>query len=106
MNGGDPNSWVDVGFRAILLGWSGADMVQDVARRLVCRIARAPTSGEFLPEGPLPTREPISMIYLDDCNFIGKVVVGDVRESNEHKRFVAACCQAGLECCCHAVAGR
>ena len=27
VNGGDPNSWVDVGFRAILLGWSGADMV-------------------------------------------------------------------------------
>ena len=56
VNGGDPNSLVYVGFRAILVGWFGAvDLAQDVARRLVLRIARAPTGGGPLPRGPLPT---------------------------------------------------
>ena len=45
VNGGDPNSWVYVDFRAIPMGWPGAvDWTQDMAPRQVCRIARAPSS--------------------------------------------------------------
>ena len=86
------------------------DLVQNMARHLVFRIARVPASGGLPPKYPLPTGEPISVIYLDDCNFVGNFVAGDISESNEHKRCVAQdsahCCHAGPECCCHAVAGR
>ena len=73
----DGNVLEYVGFRAIPIGWMGAvELLQDVARRLVFRTTRVPAGSEFLPRGPLPFAEPISVTCLDDCNFIQKVHKG------------------------------
>ena len=102
-----------VGFRAIPMGWMGTvELLQDVARRLVFRTARVPAGSELLPRGPLPVAEPISVTCLDDCNFIWKVPQGDMSDSAEHERYVAACAdlktpphfrQTGRAHCRHAV---
>ena len=68
------------------------DFVQDTARRLVLRMARAPAGGELLFGGSRPRGDPITMTCMDDCNFIRNVSAGGVTESDENKRHVAACC--------------
>ena len=91
VHGGDANVMEDVGFvQSQWDGWaplSGSKMLLGG----LCFAWLACRRGVNFSRAVLPVAEPISVTCLDGCNFMRKVQQGDMSDSAEHERHVAAC---------------
>ena len=61
--GGDPNTMVYLAITTVPMGWVGAvDVTQHVARNIVFKLARVPSTTEVRPRGLFPDHGPYSLV--------------------------------------------
>ena len=72
--GGDPNTMVHLAITTVPMGWVGAvDVIHHVARNIVFKLARVPSTTEVRPRGLFPDHGPYSLVCMDGIDIVSRV---------------------------------
>ena len=105
--GGDPNTMVYLAITTVPMGWVGAvDVIQHVARNIVFKLARVPSTTEVRPRGLFPDHGPYSLVCMDGIDIVSRVRQAGTRRDGTSatrrgenclaERFQEVCAEMGL----------
>ena len=105
--GGDPNTMVYFAITTVPLGWVGAvDIIQHVARNIVFKLARVPSTTEVRPRGLFPDHGPYSLVCMGGIDIVSRVRQAGTRrdgtsatrcgEKGLAERLQEVCAEMGL----------